>query len=79
MHAAAEAHVEQCEEALMHYQQFEELFENNPDHEGCEDHVPFPEEMAGPYDGCLTCMIREALFAAWPVIEEEMKGGTWRA
>src|SRR4051794_35435138 len=55
---AAEAHLAACDaaeeamdEALMAGEPIGEL-----DSPAC-----------GPYDGCTTCMVRETLFAAWPV------------
>lgn len=29
-----------------------------------------PDPSCGPYDGCQTCVVREVLDAAWPIIEE---------
>lgn len=28
--------------------------------------APWPEDMAGPFCGCETCVVREVLHAAWP-------------
>ena len=28
--------------------------------------MPVSPELAGPYCGCVTCMVREVLHAAWP-------------
>lgn len=49
-------------------------------HEAAEEHLraiqeaedsggEYPE-MAGPWDGCETCAIREILFAIWPIVFE---------
>lgn len=57
-HEAAMAHLGLCEEAL-------------EGAEGITDPEKWPPSPAmGPYDGCEICRVREALFAAWPIIEE---------
>lgn len=55
---AAEAHLEQCERAL-----YVEDFKNPDDSQ-------WPAAMGGPFCGCTTCMVREVLFAAWPILQE---------
>lgn len=61
-HQAAEAHLEQCWAALA-------------DEEGPGDEeIPWPET-AGPFCGCETCVIREALHAAWPIFVEAARAG----
>jgi hypothetical protein len=53
---AAEAHLVACEDAMDGEQ-------DSP------DPADWPESPAcGPYDGCHTCMVREVLFASWPVL-----------
>lgn len=53
---AAEAHLAACEEA-----QF--AWEENADSE-----VESPA--SAPFCGCNTCVVREVLFAAWPILEK---------
>jgi hypothetical protein len=54
---AAEAHLSACVDAL-----FAESESDNPD--------DWPESPASaPFCGCDTCVVREVLFAAWPIIE----------
>ena len=53
---AAEAHVAACFDA---YYANEELEDGQPE-------VGGPE--SAPFDGCDTCQVREALFAAWPLL-----------
>lgn len=53
--AAAEMHLEACELSLM-----------GEDEEPIEVDV----DMAGPYCGCTTCVVRETLHAAWPILIE---------
>jgi hypothetical protein len=55
---AAEAHIEACFDALDH--------EGEP---GAEEQIPFPETL-GPFCGCTTCIVRETLWKAWPILEE---------
>lgn len=31
------------------------------------------EGLAGPYDGCTTCIVREVLDAVWPILQEAAK------
>lgn len=37
-----------------------------------DDTIPWPEDMAAPYDGCTTCDVREALHAAYPHIRRHV-------
>jgi hypothetical protein len=55
-HRAAEKHLIACFEAL--------------DAEGEGDDGQWPPDMAGPFDGCDTCQVRETLHAAWPFLLE---------
>lgn len=41
--------------------------------EDSEELPDYPEDMAGPWDGCETCVIREVLHAAWPILLEAAK------
>lgn len=43
------------------------------EHEGVIDLDESPA--MGPWDGCDTCLIREILHAAWPVIEAAVRSG----
>lgn len=52
---AAEAHLDACEEALWAEEELEDGAEL-PDSPAC-----------APFCGCQTCVVREVLFAAWPV------------
>jgi hypothetical protein len=52
---AAEAHLEALDECLFL--------------EGQGDEPDWPES-AGPYCGCQTCIVREALHAAWPHLRQ---------
>jgi hypothetical protein len=40
--------------------------EDEGEHAGLHDTVPDGPELAGPYCGCTTCIVREVLDAAWP-------------
>lgn len=53
-HQAAEQHLAACLEAM--YAEDE------------SDLDTWPEDMAGPFCGCETCVIREVLHAAWPIL-----------
>jgi hypothetical protein len=55
---AVDAHIGACWEAFYAYE------ENGED-------VESPS--FGPFDGCETCVTREMLYAAWPVIEESVR------
>lgn len=59
-HKAAEAHLNECMAAL------------DAEEEG--DDSQWPEDMAGPFCGCQTCIIRETLHAAFPIIVEALGG-----
>lgn len=63
---AAEAHMDTLERWQEYYD------EGEPEDERPEGDPP---ESAGPYCGCHTCVIRETLHAAWPVIEEAVRSG----
>lgn len=54
-HQAAEKHLEACDYAL---------------HVEIDGEAPDFPETAGPYCGCETCIVREVLFAAWPILLE---------
>jgi len=54
---AAEKHLEAIEAA-----------EDAADEAGT-DNVDYPPT-AGPWDGCTTCVVRETLYAAWPILLE---------
>lgn len=58
---AAEAHLAACDDALYDY-----------DEHGDDATVQMPET-AGPYCGCSTCIVRETLHAAWPIIEQYVR------
>jgi hypothetical protein len=58
---AAVAHVKACEEAAAAADEI-------------DDPRDWPRSPANaPYDGCDTCIIRETLFGAWPVIAAELR------
>lgn len=62
---AAEDHLNLCEE----WQQWED---------GEEEGEAEPEKgnpAIGPYCGCTTCMIREILHVAWPIIDAGVRSG----
>jgi hypothetical protein len=62
---SAEAHVDACQRWCDYFE------EGEP-----EDELPAGEDPScGPYCGCTTCIIRETLHAAWPVIEEGIRSG----
>lgn len=64
---AAEAHLEACWEAL-HEQEDADMageWESS-----APDRWPVT---AGPFCGCETCVVREVLFAAWPILTEAAK------
>lgn len=64
-HTAAERHLDACDAWLAYF----------------DDDEPAGERPAGgdpssaPYCGCQTCLIREVLHAAWPVLEEAIRSG----
>lgn len=61
----AEAHLDTCNEWLSFYE------EGEP-----EGQRPAGEDPSiAPYCGCDTCIVREVLSAAWPVIEEGVRSG----
>lgn len=59
--ARAEAHLEACRDAYYHEDEHEPS-------ETCDD-CP-PQVSVGPYDDCTTCIVREVLDAAWPILAE---------
>lgn len=68
-HRVAEAHLVACWEAFWHDEEY------GPHGPGeCEEHVEWPEKQGGPFDGCNTCVTREVLWAAFPVLEEYYSG-----
>lgn len=57
-HHAAERHLAACHDALWAWSER-------------EDGEPEPESPASaPFCGCDTCVVREVLYAAWPIYEE---------
>lgn len=62
-HQAAEDHLEECELWMSWFD------EGEPEGERPAGEDP----SSAPYDGCQTCVIRETLHAAWPVIEEGLR------
>ena len=58
---AAEERLEACEVWL--------------DYDPSEPEPEVPNPACGPYCGCTTCMVREVLDAAWPIIEHAVKVG----
>ena len=55
---------------------WQEFYENDGyDDEGKTPEPDQPDPAIGPYDGCGTCMIREILYASWPVIEAATLSG----
>lgn len=53
-HEAAERHLEDCFVAL------------GVEEDGGEP--IWPEDLESAFDGCTTCVIREVLYAAWPIL-----------
>lgn len=63
----AEAHLQACSDWAQWYEEGgEESGYPKPD---------VPDPSVGPYCGCDTCIIRETLAAAWPVIEAAVRSG----
>lgn len=60
---AAEEHLEACLEAYYAAEE-EEDPENWPESPAC-----------APFCDCMTCTVREVLFAAWPVLEQAARNG----
>ena len=56
---AAEAHLAACQEAFWDYESGEM--------QGEEDGSP----ASAPFCNCDTCIVREVLFAAWPIMQQE--------
>jgi hypothetical protein len=65
MQAAAEAHLAACWEA------FYVETENDDEYDG----EALPSPAIGPFCGCETCVVREVLAGAWPVIESLINEG----
>lgn len=63
---AAEKHLAACDDYMA------ELDECGANLSAIEELVQRlgPDPALGPYCGCLTCQIRETLFAAWPHVEK---------
>lgn len=59
---AAEQHVHDCIEA----------------EESASDGVDVASPASEPFCDCLKCIIRETLYAAWPVIEEALRDGDYQ-
>ena len=64
-HAAAEAHLDLVQQWMDYYDDGE-----TPGGRPAQD-----DPAAGPFCGCETCIIREVLYAAWPIIEEATLAG----
>lgn len=58
---AAENHLQSCNEWMEYYDEGES---------GGAERPAGDDPSFAPYDGCETCVIREALFAAYPVLQE---------
>lgn len=63
-HQAAERRLDDLGEWNDHWE------EHCGDECDCPDGPPPEPEMAGPFCGCQTCVVREALDAAWPILLE---------
>ena len=66
-HEAAEKHLRIVQDWNDHW---EEHFGDECD---CPGGPPPEPDMAGPFCGCETCVIRETLHAAWPILLEAAK------
>jgi hypothetical protein len=66
---AAKAHLDACDEAL----------EDGLWADGVDTLAVIASPACAPFDGCQTCLIREVLFAAWPILldaaREELADG----
>lgn len=58
-HEAAEAHLDACHEAEYYAEEFG------------EENVESPA--FGPFCGCTTCVVREVLEVAWPILMEAVR------
>lgn len=56
---AAEAHLEALWEAA----------------DSDDEHAMDDIDIAAPWCGCTTCIVREVLHAAWPILQEAVKAG----
>ena len=66
---AAEEHLMACQAAL-DFEDYGDYYSGA----GEEFEAPeFPENMAAPYCGCETCVIRETLHVSWPILLEAAK------
>jgi hypothetical protein len=61
---AAEAHLAVCAEWMDYYEEGENAEPPEGEDPSC-----------APYDGCDTCLVREVLHAAWPIIEKAVRSG----
>lgn len=61
---AAECRLEACRAAL-----------DAADYGDAEEkqRYPWPDDLTAPFCGCLTCEVRETLFAAWPFFEASVE------
>lgn len=65
-HAAAEEHIQACFEALADCDEY--------DASDDDDDMDVPTSPAlAPFCGCLTCIVRETLYAAWPLVEKQVR------
>jgi hypothetical protein len=65
-HKAAEDRLDLCQAWL--------YFHENED--GYEEQEPAqPDPSSAPFCGCETCVVREVLDAAWPIIEAAIRSG----
>ena len=61
---AAEAHLQLCEQWMDYNEEFDPQEFTRPDGE---------DPSVGPFCGCTTCIVRETLHAAWPIIERGIR------
>lgn len=61
---AAEAHLALCWEAF---------YSQEDDGEGDDGDEPSESPAIGPFCGCETCVTREILYAAWPLMEASVR------
>lgn len=64
----AEAHLELLDQWMDYY-------DNEHDPDAGVPRPDQPDPSSAPFDGCGTCVVRETLHAAWPVIEEAVRSG----
>lgn len=65
---AAEAHLAACQEAFWAGEDPDGPYWE-PDWETAAMNSP----ASAPFDGCDTCIVREVLHAAWPIIEDHVR------